>query len=159
MKYAKATGKRKVKAALLNASKSDERYDFLIENHRRAIELLRTVQPHQHRQYTWAVKEERNVCGTAACAFGWVTLTGILDGLRYTAGEDDSYEPVICKYKEEKEVYYWGEAAQDYFGVQTTSSIFVVVTLKMPTIIARMEKRLQTLRRQRKLPVHKRKQQ
>lgn len=155
MKYAKATGKKKVDPRLLQPSDSDERYDFLIENHKRALEYLPRVQRHQHAQETWVVKAEHNECGTAACAFGWVTLAGILDGLRYSIkekGTHTQYLPNINgKGGTEYGVFGWDHAAAQYFGVHTFDNVFSSTSLTMEEVLERLKWQLQILQRERKI--------
>lgn len=132
---------------------SDERYGdasiqrlkFLLRNHRRAVDMFKTIRSWQHDQSVWAM-DANNECGTVACAAGWVALTNILPGFQYTKSNaqypwmSPEYDPVV-----NGERTSWDRANYQFFGQQTTHNIFWDTDLNRREILNRMRDRIQSL--------------
>lgn len=143
--------------ALLRESRSEERRKFLLKNHTRAVRMLKKLRPHQHRQYSWAEKEGRNECGTAACGLGWVALTNILPGLQWRATRNkiswETDQEGNDVYNEDIDVMIngrkseWDIAGTKFFGHTTMRCIFEDGSLSLPGLISKMEKRISALKK------------
>lgn len=148
--------KNKIEFEKFIPSASDERYKFVIENHKKLLRLLHSVTAQQHEQGVWARNAPENPCGTAACALGWAVISGEFDGLRYCMTPDSRhYIPVVNnRYVtigneapttpffdggDFMRVGYW------YFGGNTTNDVFGDLDLSLSSVIKQIEQRLQDL--------------
>jgi len=139
----------------LSQSSSDARYDFLIENHKKAIECMELVQPYQHDQGHFGYVETKNPCGTAACALGWVAVGNWIDGLQYTTEyvlknraphNYDSLSPIING----KHGDTWRTAGCNFFGWTTYERVFSNAYLNKEGVISHLKARLKSLQMHRK---------
>lgn len=139
---------------LLRTDNSDERYKFLLENHKKLIKVLEDLPDAAHEQDIWLEVPKDNPCGTTGCALGWAVASGEFTGLGYYNYEthDGAYKtlPAI------NEGYIgdapcddsgdcWETVGEAYFGISTTCDIFVRPTFSRTELITALTKRVREL--------------
>ena len=143
---------KKVSQKLLRPSPTAARKQFVLENHRKLIDIMKEVPNNQHDQGTWGeydpdVLTEKQVnqaphCGTTCCALGWAGVSGEFDGLGVFA-TDGHIEPTINN--SDQYVIDWDEVGVGYFGGVTFRSVFMDTGSRREKVIEKLEARVQQI--------------
>lgn len=114
------------------------------ENARRLADFLDTVPDEQVTMRSWVrtiqpLHATRPACGTAACAFGWAMLSGVIPGLSWVLDDEVARwpaRPVIDGDTEARVQFPY--AACKFFGRQVYDSVFMETGHTRTGVISRL---------------------